>query len=508
MAKLGRFQMVGFKAWSPKIQKKNHISQLFGLRPQRATNVMVQLLAMNYAKTLDTLLNQFPVREFENDEEYTWDIIGSARRNIPLVEARRTATGSPITNTDTDNVGTNTTPFYLVFNEPWFFDQEVIVGNLNQVYPMRILGDYREEGTNYVYRVELMNGSSNGIPVKRLLPGERFSVETAYVEGGLSRKAGGIRFAAPSSMRNEWSTIRIHHKVSGDMLDAKQAVGIPVIREVNGKTTKVVETYWMHSVEWELEQQFNEYKNNALAFGRSNRNDNGEYMNFGKSGDVIKTGAGLFEQMEVSNTHYYNKFSLALIEDILYGLSAGKIGYGQRTFVMKTGEQGALLFHKAVTQEVSGWTMWSLNGDALGVVKKASAPFTGPTQGLAAGCQFVEYLAPMGIRIKLDVDPMYDDPVRNKIMLNGKPAMSARFDIFDMGTMDQPNIFKCQIKGKPEARGYQWGLRNPFTGAYDNPHMSYDEDSASFHRMAKLGICVLDPTRTVSLIPNVLLDGE
>ncbi len=34
--------------------------------------------------------------------------------------------------------------------------------------------------------------------------------------------------------------------------------------------------------------------------------------------------------------------------------------------------------------------------------------------------------------------------------------------------------------------------------------MSFDEDSAVIHRMATLGVCVLDPTRTMSLIPNVL----
>nr|DAI58533.1 MAG TPA: major capsid protein [Crassvirales sp.] len=32
-----------------------------------------------------------------------------------------------------------------------------------------------------------------------------------------------------------------------------------------------------------------------MAFGRSNRTQNGEYMNMGKSGNAIKTGAGLFE---------------------------------------------------------------------------------------------------------------------------------------------------------------------------------------------------------------------
>ena len=75
---------------------------------------------------------------------------------------------------------------------------------------------------------------------------------------------------------------------------------------------------------------------------------------------------------------------------------------------------------------------------------------------------------------------------------------------FDIGTMDQPNIFKVGVKGKPEYRGYQWGLRNPWTGQMNNTNMSYDEDSASMHRMASLGICVLDPTRTMSLIPAIL----
>ena len=37
-----------------------------------------------------------------------------------------------------------------------------------------------------------------------------------------------------------------------------------------------------------------------------------------------------------------------------------------------------------------------------------------------------------------------------------------------------------------------------------NNFMSFDEDSAIIHRMATLGVLVLDPTRTMSLIPAVL----
>ena len=46
--------------------------------------------------------------------------------------------------------------------------------------------------------------------------------------------------------------------------------------------------------------------------------------------------------MEVANTMYYNDFSLKLIEDALYELSRAKLSMGERYFVIKTGEMGAL----------------------------------------------------------------------------------------------------------------------------------------------------------------------
>lgn len=242
------------------------------------------------------------------------------------------------------------------------------------------------------------------------------------------------------------------------MLNKKLAVGIPITKATEGgKLAKSVATMWMHNVDWETEQQFSEYKNNALAFGTSNRNANGEYMNFGKSGNSIHTGNGLFAQMEVANTMYYNTFSLKLLEDALYELSAAKLDLGDRYFVIKTGERGAIQFHKAVLNVVSGWTQFVLDNSSIGVIEKTQSKLH--TNALSAGFQFVEYKAPNGVRVKLDVDAFYDDPVRNKILHPlGGVAMSYRYDIMYIGTMDQPNIFKCKIKGDNEYRGYQWGL--------------------------------------------------
>ena len=364
---------------------------------------MVQLLAYYRGKTLDTFLNQFSVREFEDDNEYYWDVIGSSRRNIPLVEARD-ENGTPVEE-DTGMVGAGTAPFYLVFPEDWFADGEVVVGNLNQVYPIRILGDARMEGTNAVYKCELMGGNTMGIPSERLLAGEKFSVDFAPVEKTLSRKVGDVRFTSPVSMRNEWSTIRIQHKVPGSMLNKKLAVGIPLTKATeNGKLVKTTANMWMHNVDWEVECQFSEYKNNALAFGTSNRNSNGEYTNFGKSGEAIRTGAGLFEQMEVANTMYYNTFSLKLLEDALYELSAAKLDFGDRYFIIKTGERGAIQFHKEVLKTISGWTQFVLDNNSIGVIQKTNSQLH--KNALSAGFQFVEYMAPNGVRVKIDVDPI------------------------------------------------------------------------------------------------------
>ena len=482
------------------LTKENHLGSIFQLAPQKASTLMVQLLAYYRGKTLDTFLSQFPTKEFDTDDEYTWEVVGSSRRNIPLVEAR-SASGDVISS---GLAGVGKEPFYVVFAEDWFADGEVIAGEMNEVYPLRILGDPRMEGTNAVYKVELMGSNVTGMPASELVAGKRFSVEYAPVEKELSRKVGDVRFSSPISMRNEFSTIRIQHKVPGSMLNKKLAIGIPVTEATaNGGLTHTVKDMWMHVVDWELECQWSDYKNNILMYGRSNRTASGEYLNFGKSGNVIKMGAGLREQMEVANTTYYNDFSLKLLEDALYELSAAKLDFGDRYFIIKTGERGAAQFHKAVLNEISGWTQFEIDNSSVKVIDKSSSPLH--SNALKAGFQFVEYMAPNGVRVKIDVDPFYDDPVRNKIPHpDGGVAESYRYDILYIGTMDQPNIFKCKVRGDEEYRGYQWGLRNPFTGQKNNPYMSFDEDSAVIHRMATLGVCVLDPSRTMSLIPAIL----
>jgi hypothetical protein len=76
--RLGKFQTVGFSHWKG-LTKANHLGGIFQMAPQKASNLMVQLLAFYRGKTLESFLNKFPAKEFESEDDYTWD-----KDNVPL----------------------------------------------------------------------------------------------------------------------------------------------------------------------------------------------------------------------------------------------------------------------------------------------------------------------------------------------------------------------------------------------------------------------------------------
>lgn len=496
---LGKFQTMEFSSWKGLTRDnilKGWLGNVFRYNPNIASKIMVELASYKWGNSFESFINKYPVKEFVNDDEFFWNLIASARENYPLIEARDIA-GNVISS---GMAGAGTEPFYLVFYKDCFADGEFIVGNLNEEYQFRILGDGRMEGTNCVYKVELAGGNTDGVPADRLQAGELFSVEAAYAEAEMSRKMGDVRFATPVSMRNEFSHIRIQHKVPGNKINRYIGVGLPMI--IGGK--KTTSNYWMHYVDYAVERQFSEYKNNAYAYGRSNRNPNGEYTNIGKSGGILRTGDGLYAQMEAGNVRYYNNFSLKLIEDMIDNIVYGKQDFDSRKVVIKTGEKGAKLFSKAVTDIASGWSIAFGQSNGFNPIQKTTSELH--SNAYKAGFQFTEFVYANNIHVIIEVDHQLDDPVRNKIKHPlGGPASSYIFRIMDIGDSEQPNIFRCTVKDENEYRGYQWGpFRDPFTGRTGNMNASFDEDAAVIHKYATLGVCVLDATRTATLKPSIL----
>jgi hypothetical protein len=508
-------------SWGPGVTQRKHIAEIFAKQPVQLNEWMVRAFTANYGYLFSTFLKEHTsVREFESDEEYTWKLIGSTYKNIPLIEARKDD-GSPVAPTDT-NVGQGGSLIQLVFPEPYFAESEVIVGELNEFYQFRIVEEPIMEGPNAVYYVELMAGGQEGVPGDRLQPGEKFSWEFAPVESELSRKAGGIRKAVPTTMRNEWTTIRKYHKVTG-AADQQLKLDISItIKDKDAKGKEVQRTIdsWFDNESWIFNQEWEKEKERARFYSRSNRNSNGSYLNYGKSGNVIKEGDGLFAQMLYGNTHQYNgfneNFDIHGLANAIYEIcEQGNVPLSDRTFIILTGSRGMIQVNEAIKKDTAGFTMGpsatgntngalTYNGDALGIVSRVDSNVH--QTALAYGAQFVEWRGANNIVLKFVYEPALDDRERNKRLgPNGKGVLSSyAYYCFDLGSKANPNMYLCKIRGQEDTFKYRIGMRNPW-GISNNNVINYDEDSAEIHVMTTLGACILDPTRCLTYLPAGLI---
>lgn len=500
---IAKYVMTKGKHWSG-LTTRNHLGAIFQSKPQVASKITGVLLQSAGMKNLDTVLNQFPLHYIDDEGDFTWKLVGAHERNIPLIRAE---VGGVAVANDADAVGGGRGVIDLIFGEKWFTDVHVIAGNKPDLYQYRILGEPVQIGVGeFKYSVEIWGGSETllGVPGTELQYGEKFSIEGAPVERTMSIKGADIGFSSPFILKNTISQLRVEHTMPGNMINYKSNnndVLFANIESVDKNGKKHTSTVWQQEVFWRFEQGLSRLKAYTTMFGKSNRAEDGEFLNTGKSGFKIEAGSGIREQMDVSNVVLYNTFSLPVLEDMLHNLSEGKIDFAERTFVLRTGERGAAQFSRAVDKDGSAWEKSNAQNPAT--VRATSSKLH--SNSLKGGYQFTEYEFANSIKVMVEVDPMYDDKVRNKIEHPlGGVAESYRYDILYMGSQEEPNIQKIAVKGMEDIRDYQAGFRNPFTGQVGGGSMGRMEDSATMTGYCMLGAMVKDPSRTASLVPSIL----
>lgn len=485
--RLSPLQMTDATEWKG-LTTENHIGALWAQAPQKVSDMIMTVQQNYFGNNIDSVLAQFPTKEFDDDRDFTWDLQSQGLDNLALVEAR--IDGTVVTSVD--EPGKNFTTFELVFDKDWFSPGEVIVGELNEIYPI-LIQDVKKEGTRTVYTCKMNTGNQDlFLPYDEVQAGKRFSGEYAPVERTMSRRGREVRFKSHISMRNSFSQIRIQKKTPGNM--SKRMMG-SYFKDDKGKVYK----FWQQYESFMFDNAFREDINKLLMFGTSNKSADGQYRIDGQSGYKITQGAGIRQQMESANTSYYTTFDIEELASRLLDLSEGKLKTDQREFVLRTGERGAFEFHKSLENFSQLFTPL-FNQDRMYKVDGK-----GFQMGLGYGGQFIEYLGPNGIKVNLSVDSMYDDRNRNKLMHpNGGVAESYRYDIFDIGTTEgEPNIQKVGVKGQPIIHKYIPGLRNPFDPDGSFSPIGTAEDAWEEHKMFIGGAIVRDPSRTASFIHNI-----
>jgi hypothetical protein len=87
MPKISPFQMTEAQSWAG-LTTKNHLGAIYQAKPQMASKLMTRIHQTNFGMDLDTYLEQFTPLYLDTDDDFEWDLIGSAKKNVPLVEAR------------------------------------------------------------------------------------------------------------------------------------------------------------------------------------------------------------------------------------------------------------------------------------------------------------------------------------------------------------------------------------------------------------------------------------
>jgi hypothetical protein len=468
---------------------KSHLGYRFGIEPQQASKVATMIHQANLGATVNAYLNQFPVKTFETDDDFTWDITTNGKKNVPLVKAEVTL-GTSVT--ASSRAGLNFGEFYLYFNEAYFTDVNVIVGERNETYPIQVLEDPVNVGGLWRYRVRLLTGDANlFVPYDELVAGKRFSKDFSPVEKELSVKGGGVHYTFPYKMMNAFTMIRMQDTIPGNMIER------PVKFSWIDPATKKLMTTWMDYRSYELEMQYQDEINHMLVYATSNKGSDGKYHQRGKSGRVLQMGAGIKQQMEASNYNTYNTFDIKKFTEMLLDLTVGKVVMGQREVTVMTGEWGMYQFHEALEDYTALYTP----------ARDNHRIYAGKDNAMGFRGQFLEYIGPNGIKVNIVHDALKDDFARNKIYYTGKQGLAESYvyDIMNMGTSDgRPNIQKVALAKFGDIRGYEPGLRDPFTIGQTNRIMSNPKDAWTEHRAYTGGAIVYDPTRTATYKPIIL----
>jgi hypothetical protein len=487
---ISKLQTLEQKDWAG-LTTDNHLGALYMQQPELVSEVIEHIYKVNLGgDDVVSFINQFPVMYIDDDVPYDWLLQGADEKNIPLVTYwDSTYAAKPA------RAGIARTSFWMEFPERLFEVTDVIVGEKPELYKLQVK-DIQSRGTSWLYEVMLNTGDDTlFVPADQLAAGTRWSKEYSLVEQTLSKRGGGISHTSPFRMRNWMSMIRKQYTVPGNMIrkGANKPLAFAWVDQEGKKITS-----WLGKLDWDFLTQFRRERARLLLYGNSNKLPDGTFGNTGESGYELRSGFGLYDQVAPSNIFFYNTFDLDWLTEVALGLSVGKLPEDQRRFVLSTGEYGAYQFHKAAQDKASGWAP-NFSQDRISISGNKMT-YRG---------QFGKYVSVNGIEFEIMIDPMLDNPVRNKIMHpDGGLASSREYNLWDFGTSGgEPNIQRVALKGDEEIYKYIPGMRDPFS-PYNNlskPGMTASSvDGYEIHKMFIGGLRVKNPMRTMRIIPSLL----
>jgi len=490
---LSPLQVVDSKAWSG-LTREAHLGFAGMNEPQWLSKVVRRMYDVNYGDdTIVAHIEKLPTLTLEQDEEYQWPLAGADERRIPILGAatsRANAIAGTFVTDGSVKLGLGKSVFYMVFPEHYFEIPTVIAGPRTESYQLR-LTSVENIGDTYLYTAEFVTGNYDlFVPYTDVLTGVTFAEMYGQVEQEFSIRGNGVHHTSPFILRNTPSMIRKNYEVGGNMINKGKNVPLAfAFMDENGKT----QTRWIDKLGFDAATQFRRDKSRLIMYGKSNRLDDGTYGNRGESGNIIRSGFGMYEQMDGGNIAFYNNFSVDYLVQFALGMCVGKIKEDNRKFTLVTGEYGKVQFHEAIK-------LYAQSNPTLRT--DMNLKNGGKTYDFN---QFDNVVTVNGIEFSVIVDPMKDDPITNGGLRhpNGGYMSSYTYDIFDFGTTNgEANIKKVAIKGNDELMYYIPGMRDPYSPNSPIKNTASHKDGYDVGMAWWGGVAIINPLSTGRLLPQ------
>ena len=473
--KFSPLQVSYAKSWSG-LTQDNHLYSIFQNDVQKVMDTMVQVFDYMGLRGIQTLLGKYPTKVLPHDGEYSWSLKGDDRRAIAIVG---------YTAPDQSYPGLGYAQFELELAERFFQRTDYLIFD-DREYGVRIVDDGRSNGTNWIYTVEHMRPDENFyIPTGLLTAGRRVSKEYSITTNVMTDEFGGTQFSSQFEMRNHFSTMSKEYLVPGNMHDRPLLISMTT----PGGETVNTWTRWQEAV---ADFQWIREKNNQLFYGKSNKRNDGTFVNRASNGFVIKQSAGLRDQISPSYKFYYTKLSLDYLMEVALSLSINILPQDRREFLIMTGERGMIAFHKLIEDKVAMFQPLD------------SKRVFGSGQNLGFGGQYRSFLGPQGVKWNIMHMPEYDDPIDNRLEdPDGGFTENYRMTIMNIGTTGgNPNIQRVVPQGRVDLKGYTVGLTSPY-GPNTGGMMSAPIDGYGVYYASTEAVMLSNPLSACELLKNV-----
>lgn len=492
--KLQLYQAIDHKGF----KTESSLYNLYMKMPQYLGISTVMLSDNEREASLVKFYNSFPTLTINSENEMLkWRVSGRGSQNCVLEDI--ITEGGLRLSVDANFptvIGANREHYYMVFDKP-LFSQTQIIKNQDDTAHFQIHAETTSSGKTQ-YEVSLVNDNYDlNVSISKLAIGSRFNVIGGMVPDHLSDRGMKPVFTSEYEMAIRGGKFRMQYEVSGAMIEQGRNYPLALPFRIPLANGGIKETVgYINAMDQACLMQAEVIKAKSSLYGKKNWLTDGTVLDLDSNGQFqVPSIMGLFEQIAPGNRHYYNKFDLDWLTDLILSKQIAKRSRSQRRVILLTGEFGAKAFHEAVYAKVGSASPSLVMANQF--IQGGDASNTGAQNALKYGYQYTEYIAVNGLEFGVRIADWMDD---NEFFPEMHPAGLGTTESYRYIVMPESNngIFKLKPNNSqlPISKVIP-GLRDPFTAGgkgFTGLNIAASSvDGYEVHQMDYVGLVMTDP---------------